>query len=162
MSRLVLSETDGSSPLELQNLATHIWLDVVAGGRFSVPRTRGENIVYPSAIGQYAGDDDPDWFVPDHLPVKVEGEIEGVGATATARRASFATTMGSLYSLLSHEGKVVRLVAHPPNEGLAAGQTATIDVQLERLVRGNPRGWEADFVEIEFICVSNPMGWTVA
>lgn len=162
MSRLVLSETDGSDPLECQAIATYIWLDVVKGGRFSIPQTRGENIVYPSKVGQYAGAGVSDWFVADNLPVKVQGEIEGVGATAALRRASFATTMGALNSLLAYEGKVVRLVAHPPNEGLASGETATIDVQLMRLVRGNPRGWEADFVEIEFQCVSDPMGWTVA
>ena len=161
MARLILSETDGSSPLELQNHLVYIWLDVMSGGRFSLPVMRGENIVYPGKAGQTAGVT-ADWFVPDYLPLKLHGDVQGVGDTPADRRASFATTMGALTSLLEYEGKVVRLVAHPPNEALAIGQTATIDLQFLRLVRGNPRGWQEDTIDIDLQCISDPMGWTVA
>ena len=56
----------------------------------------------------------------------------------------------------------MRLVAHPPNEGLVTGETATIDVQFVRQVLLPPAGWEQqERLELHFRCVTDPPAWTI-
>lgn len=158
MSRLVLMEVDTSPSLELQDLATGIWLDVVEGHIHSFATGRGRNVVIPAKPGQTAMP-----FVEEALPLQVAGAVWGVGATAALRRADFRATMASLRAILGQVGKVVRLVAHPPVEGLVSAETATIDVQFLRMVEPEPQGWEQyDHLEIHFICVDDPPAWAIA
>lgn len=158
MSRLVLSEVDGAPSQELQDLAQGVWCDVIEGDLFSFPVVRGGNLVIAGKAGQT-----PMTTVGDHLDVKLEMRVWGDGDTGAARRASYRTRMAAINAILEYSGKVVRLVAHPPNLGLASGETATIDVQFVRTSGiGNPMGWETRLYELDLRCISDPPEWTVA
>lgn len=158
MSRLVLSEVDGSPSQELQDVALGVWCDVIEGDLFSLPAVRGGNLIIGGKPGQT-----PMTTVADYLDVRLAMRVWGVGATAAASRAAFRTRMEAINTILERAGKVVRLVAHPPNLGLAAGETATIDVQYVRSSGiGNPMGWEMRLFELELRCIEDPPAWVVA
>lgn len=158
MSRLVLSETDGSPSQELQDLALGVWCDVIEGDLWSFPVVRGGNLIIGGKAGQT-----PMTTVEDHLDVKLAMRVWGDGATAAARRAAYRVRMAAINAILERSGKVVRLVAHPPNLGLASGETATIDVQFVRTAGiGQPLGWELRLFELELRCIEDPPVWTVA
>lgn len=143
---------------EVQSVADGRWLDIVEGGRFSVPAYRGINTVVPGLPGQVARP-----HVADHLRIRLHGTVWGDGATPALRRASFATRMSALLTALGDVGDEVTLTANPPNEALATGQTATITAQFERVVLGPPQGWEHQEIDIDFLCIEAPdVGWLVA
>lgn len=144
--------------VEVQDLAVGRWFDIVEGGRFDIAVYRGRNTIVPGRAGQTRR-----VHVADHLPIRMHGRVWGDGATAVLRRASFATRMGQLLTALGAVGTNRTLVAHPPNEALAAGQTATIEAQFERTVPGGPRGWEEVELDLEFICITGlANGWVIA
>jgi hypothetical protein len=143
--------------VEFQSLTVGRWFDVVEGGRFDVPVYRGINTVVPGRAGQTRRN-----HVADHLPIRLHGRIWGDGATAALRRASFASRMAAALTALGTVGTNRTIVAHPPNEALAVGQTATIEAQFERIVSGPPRGWEEQQLEIEFSCIATPPVWVIA
>jgi hypothetical protein len=160
MSRLVLSEVDGSPSQELQDLTLGLWLEVVDGHLHSFPSARGENVTISGKPGLTVL---TDGFVDESLTVKVAGPLWGNGLTAALRRTAYRTRMSAIRTILGNVGKVVRLVAYPPNEGLTGAETATIDVQFTRLVLPPPGGWESqERIEIQFECVTDPPGWTIA
>lgn len=143
--------------VEFQSLTDGRWFDVVEGGRFDVPMSRGRNTVVPSRPGQTRRN-----HVADHLPIVLRGRVWGDGATAALRRASFATRMAALRTACGSVGSNRTIVAGPPNEALAVGQTATIEGQFERTVPGPVRGWEEQSLDVEFACIANPPVWVVA
>ena len=158
MARLVLSETDGSPSQELQSLTAGVWLDVFEGDVFGLADARGSNVVIPGKPGEVVFA-----HVEDSLAVKLGGPVWGVGATAALRRAAYRTRLMAIRTILGNVGKVVRLVAHPPNMALTGAETATIDAQVMRLVLPPPQGWEVESrIEIHLRCVSDPPDWTIA
>ena len=160
MARLVIATIeDTPTTFELQDVSLGRWLDVVAGGRMVLPPARGTNVTLPRVHGEWVP---PDGYRDDPLPVRLHGTLWGIGATAALRRASWASMMTTLvHDILGNVGNVVRLTAYPPNEGLAPGETATIDVQVLRTVDVTPRGWEEQEIDIGLQCVSDPPRWTV-
>lgn len=158
MSRLVLSEVDGSPSQELQDLSLGVWCDVIEGDLWSFPVVRGGNLIIGGLAGQT-----PMTTVEHELAVKLAMRVWGDGATGAMRRAAHRTRMAAINAILGRSGKVVRLVAHPPNLGLAPGETATIDVQFVRASGiGDPMGWEMRLYELDLRCIEDPPVWVVA
>lgn len=152
MPRLVL---DG---LELQDRAAGIWLDVVDGGLDSPPTYVGEDDDVLGASGMEPGE-----WIEYVRNLTLFGHVWGVGASAAARRAAYRAKVDALIARMDARS-LVDLVAHPPNEGLASGETATIDELRPQTVTAGPiRGWDgARSFELKLVCIASPPNWTVA
>jgi hypothetical protein len=152
LARLVL---DG---LELQDVAAGIWFDIVEGGLDDLPMYRGEDDIVPSASGR-----DPGAWIADVRKLGLFGHVWGVGANAAARRAAYRAKVDALMAKMDPTS-LVALVAHPPNEGLATGQTATLSsLRAVGSTPGPIRGWDgARAFELKLECIDSPPAWAIA
>lgn len=152
MARLVL---DG---LELQDVAAGIWFDVTEGGLDDLASWVGEDDVIPLAAGR-----DPGAWRADVRPLKLFGHVWGVGATPAIRRAAYRAKVDALVAKMQPD-TLVALVAHPPNEGLATGKTATLSsLRPVGSKLGPVTGWEgARAFELMLESIDSPPDWVVA
>lgn len=152
MARLVLGG------LELQDIAAGIWGDVVEGDPDEPPMYVGEDDEVVGATGREPGE----WLADIREPVLLI-HVWGVGATVAARQAAYRAKVDSLRGKMNAEN-LIALVAHPPNFGLSAGQTATLsDLRFFGVKIGPTRGWEgARTFEVRYECIDSPPEWVIA
>ena len=152
MPRLVL---DG---LELQDRAAGIWFDVVEGGLDDLATWVGEDDEVVGATGREPGE-----WIADVRPLKLFGHVWGVGATGALRRAAYRAKVDALMAKMQPDN-LIALVAHPPNEGIATGQTATLsDIRPVGSKPGPIRGWDgARAFELILESIDSPPEWVVA
>lgn len=156
MPRLVL---DG---LELQDHASGIWFDVVRGGLDDLAEWVGEDDEVLEASGREPGE-----WMPDVRPLVLFGHIWGVGATRAASRAAYRAKVDALMHRTTGKmrpSNLLTLVAHPPNEGLSSGQTATLSSLRPVGHKNGPiAGWEgARSFELILESIASPPEWVIA
>jgi hypothetical protein len=152
MARLLLDS------LELQDVAAGIWFDIVEGGLDDLPNFDGTDDDVLRASGQRPG-----LWIATVRPLRLFGHVWGVGADPAACRAAYRAKVDALMAKMQTP-TLVTLVAHPPNEGLATGQTATLS-NLRPLgsTPGPIRGWEgARAFDLQFRSIKSPPTWAVA
>lgn len=143
--------------LEVQDLAAGYWFDLIEGGLDDIAEHRGADDIVPEAAGL-----DPGQWIADRRSVKYHGIVFGSGVTSAARRASYRARFDALRTRMN-PAVLVTLVQHPPNDGLATGQTATLlDVRPLRIVGAVAAGAELREVTLELLCIASPPQWTVA
>jgi hypothetical protein len=152
MSRLVLGG------LELQDVAAGIWFDVIEGGLDDLPTFEGEDDVVVGASGR-----EPGTWIKGIRPLSLFGHVWGVGASAAARRAAYRAKVDALMAKMDGTA-LVALVAHPPNEGLATGETATLSSLRALGSKPGPiRGWDgARAFELKYESIASPPDWVIA
>lgn len=161
MARLTIEKASAGTPFELQTrngTTTDRWVNVIAGHIHDLPAARVVNTVIPGAVGQ-APDGAP---IDDSMDLRLGGYIAGVGTTAALRRASFRAQMAALRAQVVSAGSLVIVKAHPPVEGLTGVQVASITAQVERFVWQPILGWEHQDFVLELVCLSDPVGWSIA
>lgn len=144
--------------LELQDVAAGIWFDVVEGGLDDLPLFVGEDDEVLGASGREPGE-----WIMDKRPVKLFGHVWGVGATRALRQAAYRAKVDALNAKMQSP-TLVAIVAHPPNEGLASGQTATLsDCRPLGSTPGPIRGWDgARSFELRLESIDSPPSWVIA
>lgn len=143
--------------LELQDLDAGYWFDVIAGGPDDLAEWVGEDDEVMGASGRAAGE----WSA-DTRPLRLHGVVFGEGATLQLTRQSYRSRMAALVAKMS-PASVKAVVAHPPNLGLTAGQTATLaDCRPERII-GEPALQEVKReVTLELRSIESPPDWVIA
>ena len=143
--------------LELQDVDAGIWGDIIDGDLDSIPSYRGEDDVIPQASGR-----DPGLWTADVRPVKLFVTVWGVGATAVLRRAAYRAKVNALVAKMD-VATLVDIVAHPPNLGIAPGETATLaDCRPQTWMPGPPRGWEWREFTLTLESIASPPSWVIA
>lgn len=156
MARLVLGG------LELQDNDAGIWFDVIEGDPDEPPLYDGEDDDVVGASGREPGE-----WISTIRPVTLFGNVEGVGATRTIRRAAYRSKVAALVAKMNATA-LIALVAHGggpmPNFGLVTGQTATLsDLRFVGVKPGPVRGWEGNRAfEIKYECIDSPPDWVIA
>lgn len=152
MARLVLGG------LELQDTAAGIWFDVVEGGLDDLPMWAGEDDDVLEASGREPGE-----WIRTIRPLTLFGHVWGVGATPALSRAAYRAKVDALMGKMVIS-TLVALVAHPPNEGLSSGQTATLSNLRPLGSKPGPiRGWDgARAFELKYECIDSPPEWVIA
>jgi hypothetical protein len=144
--------------LELQDEAAGIWFDVVAGDLDTIAEYEGEDDKVVDAAGREPGE-----WIADIRPLKLFGHVWGVGLTRAARQAAYRAKVDALIAKI-HTPTLVDLVAHPPNLGIASGETATLsDLRPLGITPGPPRGWEgARSFDVMLESIASPPEWVIA
>jgi len=148
--------------MTLQVEALELWapdagyaFEIKQGGPDDLPVYRGENVTHPTKPGQT-------WMpkVTDHRLVTLHGQVAGEAGMLVTAPESYLDRITALNTIIDPANGLFSITLAAPFEGLASGETATLEVEFLRWVILN-EGAFYRYGDIECICLDDPPSWVV-
>lgn len=139
--------------VELQG--ANFCLDIVRG-LHEPADVRGKDSIAPGREGRYARN-----RVKDTRKILLEGQVRGLGTTATERQQSLHETLQTIMAVMERDLAPGELAVDGGDYGLPPGETWTIDARCVNAIGGPIRsGWSFQEWSIELESVDPD--WTIA